>query len=152
MTRSFSAYAALHDDGSVSVWGSSTHGGDNAPDAVTKPDPGVGVVGVAASEWSFAAVHANGAVTHWGKPTYGGGGVPGHSNSGTSGAQYDYTSPGSGAAVVSVVSADGSFAALHSNGAVTSWGQGQFLSGSSTTNIPIPDRVTSPAQLLMLAW
>ena len=114
------------------------------------------MVGIAASKWSFAAVHANGAVTHWGKPLYGGGRVPGYLGRSDSGKSYDYASPGADAAgtglvnlsgietlVVSIASADRSFAALHSNGAVTSWGEGQYAN-TLLPNIPIPDRVTGP--------
>mmetsp|Transcript_10563 Transcript_10563/g.21469 ORF Transcript_10563/g.21469 Transcript_10563/m.21469 type:complete len:296 (-) Transcript_10563:755-1642(-) len=60
------AGTALHTDGSVSVWGRAAQGGSNAPLAVTNPEPGRRVLGVAPG-WvgGFVALHEDGSVTGW---------------------------------------------------------------------------------------
>jgi len=50
------AFAAVHADGSVSVWGNAANGGADPPATVTSPPDGALVVGIASTQTAFAAL------------------------------------------------------------------------------------------------
>ena len=71
------AFAALHENGSVSVWGHANAGGSKAPSKVSDPNARWdGVVNVISTTTAFAALHSDGSVTVWGNTCCGGASAP----------------------------------------------------------------------------
>ena len=61
----YTAFAALRADGSITAWGNSEYGGSNAP-------TGTGYTKIYSTGNSFAALKADGSITAWGSSKYGG--------------------------------------------------------------------------------
>jgi hypothetical protein len=101
ITSSFSAFAALKYDGSISAWGSSD-GGTGAP-------TGTGYIRIIATSAAFAALKADGSITAWGKTSHGGTGAP------------------TGTGYTRVISAGAAFAAMKADGAIDALNTKWFL-------------------------
>ncbi|QFR38795.1 prepilin-type N-terminal cleavage/methylation domain-containing protein [Candidatus Gracilibacteria bacterium 28_42_T64] len=93
------AFAALKNDGSISVWGDDSYGGSGA---LAPSDNGY--IKVTSNETAFAALKGDGTITVWGNATNGGSGGP------------------SGGGFVDVFSSSAAFAALKDDGSIQVWG------------------------------
>jgi alpha-tubulin suppressor-like RCC1 family protein len=141
------AFAALKADGSVSTWGSITDGGASSGEtgptgtiSTTPNNGGItgGVIAIAATNAAFAAIKQNGSVSTWGARVFGGE-SSGNPVSGVS------TIPNNGGitgGVTAICSNARAFAALKSNGAVSTWGS-VFFGGESNGN-PVGGISTTP--------
>ena len=96
------AFAALHNNGTVTAWGTSVTGDSSKGGAAPSLR---NTKAVYSNEEAFAALHFDSSVTTWGTPTYGGA-VP---------VTEDLVD------VKEIFSADSAFAALHQSGRVSAW-------------------------------
>ncbi|WP_157517801.1 Ig-like domain-containing protein [Moritella sp. PE36] len=115
------AFAALHSDGSVTTWGSSSNGGDSTS-VSDKLDGSKPVVKVDSNRFAFAALHSDGSVTTWGGGSFGG-------DSSSVSDKLDGSKQ-----VVKVDSNFFAFAALYSDGSVITWGNGSHGGDSSSVS------------------
>lgn len=102
------AFAALHMDGTVQVWGNPLFGGD----PMSLPTNMTNVTQIVANNGAFAAINVFGAVFTWGDAEAGG-----DSSAVSNMLQYG---------VVNVTASEWAFAALTFDGGVVTWGHPQF--------------------------
>ncbi len=118
IASTWSAFAALRNDGSVVTWGSGDYGGDSS--AVAKQlDGTVDVTAIASTRSAFAALRTDGSVVTWGAYSDGG-------NSSAVAKQLDGTVD-----VTAIASMSSAFAALRNDGSVVTWGDSYYGGDSS---------------------
>ena len=108
----YSAFAAVKDDGSVVTWGAG-YGGDSS--AVAGQLAG-GVTKISSTLFAFAALKDDGSVVTWGDPTTG---RPDYNYGQDSSAVAEQLTGG----VTKIYSTHNAFAALKDDGSVVTWGQ-----------------------------
>ncbi|MFZ4805464.1 MAG: putative Ig domain-containing protein, partial [Synechococcus lacustris] len=110
--RNLTAFAALKNDGSVTVWGDTANGGKQA-DAPTA----TGYTSIVSNEKAFAALRNDGSIFAWGNNANGATGEP------------------TGTGFQRIAASRNAFAALKSDGSITVWGasNGGGLPNSATT-------------------
>jgi len=111
--RNDSAFAALNQDGSVTVWGGANDGGfiDDEVVDLNGPTNTLTVSRIASSQGAFAAILSDGSTVAWGSEFSGG------DSSGV-----DFNGPSNNLTVSQIASTDNAFAAILSNGSVVAWG------------------------------
>ncbi|OUV25946.1 MAG: hypothetical protein CBC48_15875, partial [bacterium TMED88] len=124
------AFAALKEDGTVDVWGSTRYGGCSSVDGTggtdyyeytCKSDALSGVVNIVPAPLTFVAIKDDGTLYAWGRRDAGG--CNGDSESGTDPQGDVYTCAPTGLSdVVEVVTNQHAVAVLKSNGSVVAWG------------------------------
>ena len=113
------AFAALKEDGSITVWGSLDYGGSTTNgSSYTRAPTDTGYVKIFSTNRAFAALKEDGSVKAWGGTSHGG------------------TDPGITSGVVNIFSFKEAFVALKSDGSIRFWGNTNYLAGApySVTN------------------
>ncbi|WP_026959941.1 Ig-like domain-containing protein [Aliagarivorans taiwanensis] len=141
VTPSYDAFAALHQDGSVTCWGDEDYGGDCSATVVDASSSAVGVVNPVMAIYTtgsaFAALHRNGAVTAWGDKDDGGD------------CRAECSKLIGADPVVVIHSNRDAFAALHASGSVTTWGDDARGGNSSDTAVDASSALfTSPVRAI----
>jgi len=113
------AFAAIHQDGTVNVWGSSAYGSEVPSDIISNL---TGVTSITPSVGAFAALKSDGSILSWG-----------HSHwvwNGSNNIDYIYKPASESKSAIQIVSSWTTFAAVLKDGSVIAWGE------NNSTSIP----------------